>query len=101
MALFFFFTALADVFVSYGEKGWEILMSTLKHCFPTPFLEDNTGLIPANWTRVIEFVLLPEVTYQLISQDLGVSVGEAVEIVIESETFGKYAHPSHDERNKE
>lgn len=76
-------------------------MNVLKHCFPTPFLEDNSGLVPANWMRVIEFVLLPEVTYQLVSQDLGVSIGEAVKAVIESEIFGKYAHPSHDAREGE
>jgi len=71
-------------------------MKTLSRCFPVSFLEDSSGLVPANWTRVIEFVLLPEVTYQLVSQDLGVSIGEAVEVVIESEVFGKYAHPSYD-----
>ena len=85
-----------DVFTSYGEQGWEIIMNTLKRCFPVSFLDDNTGLVPANWIRVIEFVLLPEVAYQLVSQDLGVSIEEAVGVVIASEVFGKYAHPSYD-----
>ena len=96
----FSFVTYTNFCGSYGEEGWEIIMNTLRQRFPTPFLEDSSGLVPANWMRVIEFVLLPEVTYRLVSEDLGISIEEAVGVVIESESFGKYAHPSDNARER-
>lgn len=81
---------------SYGEKGWSIGMKSLRDIFPESFLGSQPHYVLANWSRVLECVLLPEVACHLISEDLGVTLLEAVNILDESSHFGRLAHPLED-----
>ena len=71
-------------------------MKLLKSIFLVSFLDSWLDYVPANWSRVLECILLLEVTCHLISEDLGVTLVEAVKIVDESGPFGRLAHPLED-----
>lgn len=71
-------------------------MKSLRAAILVSFLEDQPDYVPANWSRVLECVLLPEVTCHIVSEDLDISLVEAAKVVDESGPFGRLAHPLED-----
>lgn len=82
------------LFSSYGEYGYEVMLTTLEQLYSdwTPRPED--GLEKSFFLRR---VLLPEATVQLIIQDQDCPRDRAVEIMEHSRAYGQAAHSPCDE----
>jgi len=79
--------------ISYGLVGVRHILRELLDMFPTPTLNLPSHI---SWRTFIEFVLVPEVACILISEDIGICLGEAVEVWKTSRDFGIQAFPDDD-----
>ncbi|KAJ7831280.1 hypothetical protein B0H13DRAFT_2289276 [Mycena leptocephala] len=80
----------------YGERGYEILDTTLRFMFP-----DCQAFVrkfhPLTYNIAIREVLIPEATIRIIQNDLNIEPKEAIVVLKESHTFGLVLHPSEDD----
>ncbi|KAI0052240.1 hypothetical protein FA95DRAFT_1375840 [Auriscalpium vulgare] len=79
----------------YGKRGHQIIEATLRSMFP--FAECMEGkCVPLGWRKVIECVLVREVTIRLIQVDLDVDRAVAKVVLVDSSAFGASQHPEID-----
>ncbi|KAJ7224210.1 hypothetical protein GGX14DRAFT_350635 [Mycena pura] len=80
----------------YGERGFELLETTLRFMFP-----DSQDLVnkflPLTYHIALWEILIPEAAIQLIQQDLDIGPEDAISILQQSHTFGLTLHPSKDD----
>ncbi|KAJ7917653.1 hypothetical protein B0H13DRAFT_1994483 [Mycena leptocephala] len=80
----------------YGERGYEILDTTLRFIFPD--CQDFVRKFhPLTYNIAIREVLIPEATIHIIQNDLNIELKEAIVVLKESHTFGLVLHPSEDD----
>ncbi|KAJ7451205.1 hypothetical protein B0H11DRAFT_1692711, partial [Mycena galericulata] len=75
----------------YGERGYQMLDTTLRSMFPDSL--DYSNFHPLTYAIIIREILIPEATIRLIQQDLTVSPGAAIDILQQSHHFGLVLHP--------
>jgi len=79
-------------YISYGLTGLHMVLTELQTMYPTQACD--FGLPDGiSWNTFIQYVLVPEVVCVLISDDMHVTLVEAVRIWNESREFGLRAFP--------
>ncbi|KDR69493.1 hypothetical protein GALMADRAFT_145530 [Galerina marginata CBS 339.88] len=79
----------------YGEAGYQIIISALRHLFP-PQSVNLVQIHPLKYDTFLQEVLAHEAAVSLIETDLGISYAEAIKVFRESCTFGNHMHKSDD-----
>jgi RTC4-like domain len=77
---------------SYGEKGCRIIQDTLRSLLPVEYT-CATHFSPLTLPFITLYILVPHIGATLISQDCGISIEDAYQVMQESADCGYSLHP--------
>lgn len=78
---------------SYGEPGYHIIMTTIRHLFPQKSIKCE-DIEPLSYSTYVDEVLALEAAARLIEDDMKVDYPEAVKVLYASHSFGNHHYDS-------